>query len=67
MARGACRPRPVEAVSATKQVEERREDLLDPVDAGRPMTLRQVFYRATCVGLSRRLRADTRKSRPIGR
>src|SRR5215467_10483800 len=37
---------------ATKaEVEARREALLDIVEAGRPMTVRQVFYQATVRGL----------------
>ena len=43
---------PIKRVRATKaQVEERREVLLDIIDAGRPMTVRQVFYQATVRGL----------------
>jgi hypothetical protein len=38
--------------SATKaEVEARREALLDIIEAGRPMTVRQVFYQATVRGL----------------
>ena len=38
--------------SATKaEVEARREALLDIIKAGRPMTVRQVFYQATVRGL----------------
>src|SRR5262249_8414006 len=37
---------------ATKaEVEQRREALLAIIDAGRPMTVRQVFYQATVHGL----------------
>src|SRR5262245_30978873 len=37
---------------ATKaEVEARREALLDIIEAGRPMTVRQVFYQATVRGL----------------
>src|SRR6516162_864793 len=38
--------------SATKaEVEARRKALLDIIEAGRPMTVRQVFYQATVRGL----------------
>src|SRR6516165_3218264 len=33
------------------EVEERREVLLDIIDDGKPMTVRQVFYQATVRGL----------------
>jgi hypothetical protein len=33
------------------EVEQRREALLAIIDAGRPMTVRQVFYQATVHGL----------------
>src|SRR5262245_53316873 len=37
---------------ATKaEVEARREALIDIIDAGKPMTVRQVFYQATVRGL----------------
>jgi hypothetical protein len=39
---------PIRRIRATKaEVEARREALLDIVEAGRPMTVRQVFYQAT--------------------
>jgi hypothetical protein len=37
--------------STKAEVEERREALLDIIDAGKPMTVRQVFYQATVHGL----------------
>lgn len=37
--------------STKAEVEARREALLDIIDAGRPMTVRQVFYQATVHGL----------------
>jgi hypothetical protein len=43
---------PIKRVRATKaEVEARREALLDIIDDGRPMTVRQVFYQATVRGL----------------
>jgi len=43
---------PIRRSRATKaEVEARREALLDIVEAGRPMTVRQVFYQATVRGL----------------
>ncbi len=43
---------PIKRGRATKaQVEERREALLDIIDDGKPMTVRQVFYQATVRGL----------------
>ena len=43
---------PIKRIRATKaEVEERREALLAIIDAGRPMTVRQVFYQATVRGL----------------
>jgi hypothetical protein len=43
---------PIKRARATKvEVEARREALLDIIEAGRPMTVRQVFYRATVRGL----------------
>jgi len=39
---------PIRRTRATKaEVEARREALLDIIEAGRPMTVRQVFYQAT--------------------
>jgi hypothetical protein len=39
---------PIKRQRATKaEVEERREALLEILDDGRPMTVRQVFYQAT--------------------
>src|SRR5262245_28693416 len=39
-------------IRATKsEVEARREALLEIIDAGRPMTVRQVFYQATVRGI----------------
>jgi hypothetical protein len=37
--------------STKAEVEARREALLDIIDAGKPMTVRQVFYQATVRGL----------------
>jgi hypothetical protein len=37
--------------STKAEVEARREALLDIIEAGRPMTVRQVFYQATVRGL----------------
>jgi hypothetical protein len=43
---------PIRRDRATKaEVEARREALLDIIEAGRPMTVRQVFYQATVRGL----------------
>jgi hypothetical protein len=43
---------PIKRTRATKaEVEARREALLEIVDAGKPMTVRQVFYQATVRGL----------------
>jgi hypothetical protein len=43
---------PIRRTRATKaEVETRREALLDIIEAGRPMTVRQVFYQATVRGL----------------
>src|SRR5262245_23961786 len=43
---------PIKRQRATKaEVETRREALLDIIDDGRPMTVRQVFYQATVRGL----------------
>ena len=43
---------PIKRTRATKtEVEARREALLDIVEVGRPMTVRQVFYQATVRGL----------------
>jgi hypothetical protein len=43
---------PIKRARATKaEVEARREVLLDIIEAGRPMTVRQVFYQATVRGL----------------
>jgi len=45
-------PRSIKRARATKsEVEARREALLDIIEAGRPMTVRQVFYQATVHGL----------------
>ena len=42
----------IKRIRATKaEVEERREALLEIIDDGRPMTVRQVFYQATVRGL----------------
>ena len=46
------RASPIKRLRATKaEVEGRREALLDIIEAGRPMTVRQVFYQATVHGL----------------
>src|SRR5215813_2298502 len=43
---------PIKRQRATKaEVEGRREALLDIIEAGRPMTVREVFYQATVHGL----------------
>src|SRR5215831_8869852 len=43
---------PIKRARATKtEVEARRQALLEIIDAGRPMTVRQVFYQATVHGL----------------
>jgi hypothetical protein len=43
---------PIKRTRSTKaEVEARREALLDIIEAGRPMTVRQVFYQATVRGL----------------
>jgi hypothetical protein len=43
---------PIKRRRSTKAaVEERREALLDIIDAGKPMTVRQVFYQATVRGI----------------
>jgi hypothetical protein len=45
-------PSQIKRQRATKaEVEARRETLLDIIDAGKPMTVRQVFYQATVHGL----------------
>ena len=45
-------PRSIKRVRATKaEVEDRRDQLFDIVEDQRPMTVRQVFYRATVLGL----------------
>ena len=45
-------PRSIKQTRATAaEVEARREALLDIIEAGRPMTVRQVFYQATVRGL----------------
>ena len=42
----------IKRIRATKaEVEERRKALLEIIDDGRPMTVRQVFYQATVRGL----------------
>jgi hypothetical protein len=42
------RPSPIKRQRSTRhEVEARRADLLEIVDAGKPMTVRQVFYQAT--------------------
>jgi hypothetical protein len=43
---------PIKRIRSTKaEVEARRKALLDIIEAGRPMTVRQVFYQATVRGL----------------
>ena len=43
---------PIRRTRATKaEVEARREALLDIIESGRPMTVRQMFYQATVRGL----------------
>jgi len=52
MAAAAYEASPIKRIRATKaEVEARREALLDIVEDGRPMTVRQVFYQATVRGL----------------
>ena len=47
-----CPTRQIKRQRATKaEVETRREALLDIIDDGKPMTVRQVFYQATVRGL----------------
>jgi hypothetical protein len=42
----------IKRIRATQaEVEDRRQALLDTIEAGRPMTVRQVFYQATVRGL----------------
>jgi hypothetical protein len=48
----AYHPSQIKRRRSTKaEVEARREALLDIIDAGKPMTVRQVFYQATVHGL----------------
>jgi hypothetical protein len=50
--RGVYQASPIKRVRSTKaEVETRREALLEIIEAGRPMTVRQVFYQATVRGL----------------
>jgi hypothetical protein len=52
MTAAAYETSPIKRRRATKaEVEERREALLDIIDTGKPMTVRQVFYQATVHGL----------------
>jgi hypothetical protein len=52
MTAAVYQPSPIKRVRATKaEVEERREALLEIIEAGKPMTVRQVFYQATVHGL----------------
>ena len=52
MTAAAYETSPIKRVRATKaEVEARRGALLDIIEAGRPMTVRQVFYQATVRGL----------------
>src|SRR5215467_10101845 len=52
MTAGIYQASPIKRGRATKaEVEARREALLDIIEAGRPMTVRQVFYQATVRGL----------------
>ena len=45
-------PSSIKRVRSTKaEVEARREALLEIIEAGEPMTVRQVFYQATVRGL----------------
>jgi hypothetical protein len=58
---------PIKRTRSTKaEVEARRKALFDIIEAGRPMTVRQVFYQASVHGLLRP-RAATARSRPISR
>ena len=55
---------PIKRVRATKaKVAERREALLDIIDGGKPMTVRQVFYQATVRGIVESPRPATPRSR----
>ena len=48
MTAAICDPSHIKRGRATKaEVEQRREALFAIIDAGRPMTVRQVFYQAT--------------------
>jgi hypothetical protein len=52
MTAAVYQPSPIKRVRATKaEVGERREALLEIIEAGKPMTVRQVFYQATVHGL----------------
>src|SRR5262249_21364953 len=46
--------------STKAEVEARREALLDIIDDGKPMTVRQVFYQATVRGLVEKAGAEPR-------
>jgi hypothetical protein len=53
---------PIKRTRATKaEVEARREALLDIIEVGRPMTVRQVFYQATVRGVGREGRKRLRQ------
>jgi hypothetical protein len=52
MTAAAYEASPIKRHRSTKaEVEARRETLLDIIDVGRPMTVRQVFYQATVKGI----------------
>ena len=52
---------PIKRRSTKAEVEARREALLAIVDAGKPMTVRQVFYQATVRGLVEKAEAGYAK------
>jgi hypothetical protein len=52
-------PSPIKRQRATKaEVEARREALLDIIDDGKPMTVRQVFYQATVRGIVEKVESN---------
>ena len=57
---------PIKRIRATKaEVEARREALLDIIDDGKPMTVRQVFYQATVRGLVEKAESANPPDHPI--
>ena len=57
---------PIKRTRATK-AEARREALLDIIEVGRPMIVRQVFYQATVRGLVEKAERATARCRRISR